>query len=1342
MALWGACSLASAVASPSPNGWTLVWNDEFSGSSLDTSKWIHWLPGTRRDAVNTASAVAVSNGTARISTYTSGGTHYTGMISTSTKFLPAYGYLEARIDYDGAPGMWSAFWLQSPTMGNPVGDPQTAGTEIDVCEHRKVDGSGSDISDLIVGNLHWDGYGADHKSTGYNSGDRGLASGYHVYGFEWTPSVQRFYIDGTLTWTVNDAISSPVSQRSEFIILSSEVEDASWAGSIPVGGYGALTNTTAKMIIDYVRVYQRAETVANGDLEGRAAPFGVYGGAAWSDSGGRSGAALRFAPTTAGAGAEQTVCGLVPATDYVLTGWGDANGYAGFSLGVKNYGGSQRTQSFSGTNYAKATLAFTTGEADADATVFAYASASGSVAYADDLVLRRAASVSNPQLESGSLAPWTYYGDVSAARDGNTYGGDWSLKIASGSSSAGAEQEIVGLLPNTDYRFSAWTKNGGQGLNIGVKNYAGAGTQVSTTVVSTAWSRGTVAFRTGASSTTATAFAWRSSSTANAYADAFFLGEPLPAAWTNQDVSSIPLAGAAGGLGDKFVLRASGADIWSTSDKFHFVHRAATGDVQVTARVLALENTHASAKAGVMIRQGLTSSLPSALLNWTPGGTLEFIRRSASGGACVSTATNGIAAPVWLSLLRRGNSFSAYWSPNRTTWFRLGSAVTLSMPSAVSVGLAACSHDESLLAEAVFDAVSVEAPATTFTNSAAGNWSTAPWEPVPPGMTVSGNTTVNVFNNGSAVASVNDLGSFTLNQLCFANRSVLLSGGMLTLDGAAPAVAALQNYAHTVSNQLALSQAATFEISANTTTLAGSMNGGGGLIKTGGGTLAMTVGNAYSGPTTVATGVLLVAHATALGTAAGGTTVSNGALLALTGNITVMGESATLHGAGNFYGALQTVSGTNAWAGPVLIGADATRVGADAGQLTISGGIGDGGAGLGLIVRNNSGATVLSGTNTYRGATRVYSGPLTVSSLNRVSGGSAFSSLGAPVTETNGFIHLGVNELTGTLIYAGGGDETTDRRVNLAGATGGAVIDQSGSGTLTFTHDFTATGAGTKTLTLRGSSKGAGVLAGALVDNAPGNKTAVQKTGTGVWTLAGTNSHTGAMTLRGGRLVAASDRAFGAVPGAASPGMLVFAGGTLETTSTWSLASTRGIALAGTGTLWTAAAAMFTYGGTVAGTGAVVKAGAGGLALAGTNTFRGQAHIESGTLRLASSRGFATNVTVSVASNAVFDVGETSQSLAGLSGTGTVRVAVSATGSACGCLTVSSALSLAPLRLDVGGLGRLDPSRPHLVVAAPAGGLAGTFRETTVVRPWMVRVEPAAGQVTLVCSPATVLLLR
>src|SRR5258705_5604560 len=101
-------SLRPCIAAP-PTGYYLVWADEFNSFSLDATKWDYWLLGNRRDAVNTTSAVSVNGSNLVITTYTSAGTHYTGMIATDGTFRSRYGYWESSIKWGDTNGMWSAF---------------------------------------------------------------------------------------------------------------------------------------------------------------------------------------------------------------------------------------------------------------------------------------------------------------------------------------------------------------------------------------------------------------------------------------------------------------------------------------------------------------------------------------------------------------------------------------------------------------------------------------------------------------------------------------------------------------------------------------------------------------------------------------------------------------------------------------------------------------------------------------------------------------------------------------------------------------------------------------------------------------------------------------------------------------------------------------------------------------------------------------------------------------------------------------------------------------------------------------------------------------------------------
>lgn len=248
---------APRVPAPEPPrpGYALIWHDEFDGTALDPTRWTAYA-GARRDARNSPDAIAVAGGIVTITTWTEGGVHFTGFFDTAGKFLTTYGWFEARIRFESAPGEWGAFWLSSPTIGRPVGDPGTAGTEIDVVEHRATDTSGADISNSYGINLHWDGYGTDHKHAGGHgappAGAASLQGGWHTYAMLWTRAGYTFFLDGVEQWTT----SAGLSRRPEFIKLTCEVQDRSWAGRVPVGGYGPRDRSTTRMQVDWIRVWQ------------------------------------------------------------------------------------------------------------------------------------------------------------------------------------------------------------------------------------------------------------------------------------------------------------------------------------------------------------------------------------------------------------------------------------------------------------------------------------------------------------------------------------------------------------------------------------------------------------------------------------------------------------------------------------------------------------------------------------------------------------------------------------------------------------------------------------------------------------------------------------------------------------------------------------------------------------------------------------------------------------------------------------------------------------------------------------------------------------------------------
>ena len=247
---------AFAFAEPPP-GYELKWADEFDGTKLDGTKWKNWLPGKRRDAINTADAVTVADGKLTITTFTEGGRHFTGMISTEGIFEPSFGYYEARIEWHDAPATWSTFWTISepmllPDMGAHIGDVAKAGNEIDFVEHRETDHEGKRMAGQSNFTLHWDGYAAHRNGSGLLTPDLGLDKGFHIYGCEWSETGYRFFIDGKMLWET----PGPVSRRPQMIVLSTEVSDRLWSWSIPADGYGDRTSSKVKFVVDYVRYYK------------------------------------------------------------------------------------------------------------------------------------------------------------------------------------------------------------------------------------------------------------------------------------------------------------------------------------------------------------------------------------------------------------------------------------------------------------------------------------------------------------------------------------------------------------------------------------------------------------------------------------------------------------------------------------------------------------------------------------------------------------------------------------------------------------------------------------------------------------------------------------------------------------------------------------------------------------------------------------------------------------------------------------------------------------------------------------------------------------------------------
>ncbi|MES2921275.1 MAG: autotransporter-associated beta strand repeat-containing protein [Verrucomicrobiota bacterium] len=209
--------------------------------------------------------------------------------------------------------------------------------------------------------------------------------------------------------------------------------------------------------------------------------------------------------------------------------------------------------------------------------------------------------------------------------------------------------------------------------------------------------------------------------------------------------------------------------------------------------------------------------------------------------------------------------------------------------------------------------------------------------------------------------------------------------------------------------------------------------------------------------------------------------------------------------------------------------------------------ISDGVAGgnLALTVNNSGGGSwsIVGAANTYTGKTTISRGDLLISSIKSVGGGS--SSLGAVTTVPSGTIDMGSGTNAATLTYAGTAASSSDRVINLAGATGGATIRNSSAlaNTLSLTSGVTNAGGGNKTLTLRGNNAGSNTM-GVISNAIDLSTTALTKSEVGTWVLNGNNTFTGGLTVSGGSLTFsnASNSFDGAITVSGATTLLTFNG--------------------------------------------------------------------------------------------------------------------------------------------------------------------------------------------------------
>ncbi len=422
---------------------------------------------------------------------------------------------------------------------------------------------------------------------------------------------------------------------------------------------------------------------------------------------------------------------------------------------------------------------------------------------------------------------------------------------------------------------------------------------------------------------------------------------------------------------------------------------------------------------------------------------------------------------------------------------------------------------------------------------------------------------------------------------------------------------------------------------AATFTLGQSLTGGGGLAKSGAGTLVLAGVNTYTGATTVSAGTLRIGPG---GSIASSSTVT----LSAAGATLDIAADAGDQGVQNLAG----VAGSTVVLGRNLTVASTT-------DTTFAGMI----AGSSGLDKTGSGTLTLAGANTYTGTTSITAGTLALGA-----GGSiAHSSLVS--------VRAG-----GTLDIAHGGDQTLQTLAGVAGAT-------------------VALGANTLTTGAAADAAFAGTIIGSG---------GVIKSGTGTWTLLGTNSYTGDTAVDAGTLqigTGGSIASSSAVTLRAAGATLDIAPGGHQTVQNLGGVAGSTVSL-GTNTLTVASSTDTIFAGAIGGDGGVIKSGAGTLTLTGANTYSGGTIINAGTLQLGD--GGAIAGTIANSGTLAFNRSDTVTFGNIVSGTGGLRQVGSGTTILTGASPYRGPTTVENGRLVVNG------AIARSIITVTGGTLAGT----------------------------------
>ena len=250
-------SAAAQSAYNAPEGYTLVWQDEFDkGSELNPDDWTHevkssgWVNHELQNYVNHKTpegnlVTEVRNGKLRITALKENGKVYSGRVYAKVKQGWTYGYIEASIKLPKGKGTWPAFWMMPVNFHSWPADG-----EIDIME--EVGYHPDYVSSSLHANAH---VHTNNTQVTHEMKCEGAEGEFHTYSILWTAKNITTYVDGKvqLSYDNRGKGRDDWPYDDPFYVILNLAWGGDWGGAQGVDE----TALPATMEVDYVRVFQK-----------------------------------------------------------------------------------------------------------------------------------------------------------------------------------------------------------------------------------------------------------------------------------------------------------------------------------------------------------------------------------------------------------------------------------------------------------------------------------------------------------------------------------------------------------------------------------------------------------------------------------------------------------------------------------------------------------------------------------------------------------------------------------------------------------------------------------------------------------------------------------------------------------------------------------------------------------------------------------------------------------------------------------------------------------------------------------------------------------------------------